>query len=130
LGPFHTHEAQDMNHGDLVHRDPDGEPCLIVCSVKDTAGNPITAVKIDTWETDSHGRYDVQYEDHDGPNGRAVLYSDEKGAFWFKAIVPTPYPVPSDGPVGVLLRILNRHPMRPSHIHFMFTKPGYDHLIT
>jgi protocatechuate 3,4-dioxygenase beta subunit len=82
------------------------------------------------WETDSNGFYDVQYTERDGPNGRAVLHSDDQGNFWFKAIVPVPYPVPHDGPVGQLLRILNRHPMRPSHMHFMFEKPGYDHLIT
>lgn len=25
---------------------------------------------------------------------------------------------------------LHRHPFRPAHMHFMFEKPGYDHLIT
>jgi hypothetical protein len=28
------------------------------------------------------------------------------------------------------LRTLHRHPYRPSHMHFMFEKAGYDHLIT
>jgi len=130
LGPFHTHEAKDMAHGEIVHKDPDGEPCLVVCTVKDTSGRPIADAKIDMWETDSHGFYDVQYNERDGPNGRAVLKSDHNGDFWFKAIVPVPYPVPHDGPVGILLKILERHPMRPSHMHFMFEKPGYDHLIT
>ena len=119
-----------MGHGDVVHKDPDGEPCLVICTVKDTAGLPVTDAKIDMWETDSHGFYDVQYNERDGPNGRAVLRSDNNGDFWFKAIVPVPYPIPHDGPVGNLLKLLNRHPMRPSHMHFMFEKPGYDHLIT
>lgn len=130
MGPFHTHEAKDTELGEVVHHDPDGQPCLISCTVKDTSGKPLTNVKIDVWETDSHGKYDVQYEDRDGPDGRAVLYSNDQGEFWFKAIVPTPYPVPHDGPVGILLNLLNRHPMRPSHVHFIFTKPGYDNLIT
>jgi protocatechuate 3,4-dioxygenase beta subunit len=130
LGPFHTHEAESVEHGELVHNDPEGEPLLVMCTVKDTAGNPITDVKIDIWETDSTGHYDVQYAEREGPNGRAVLRTDEKGDFWFKAIVPVPYPVPHDGPVGRLLKILHRHPYRPSHVHFMFEKPGYDHLIT
>ncbi|KAK5195063.1 hypothetical protein LTR99_002697 [Exophiala xenobiotica] len=130
LGPFHTHEAEVVRHGETVHHDPEGEPCLIVCTVKDTAGKPVPDAKIDMWETDSKGFYDVQYAERDGPDGRAVLRSDENGDFWFKAIVPVPYPVPHDGPVGILLQILNRHPMRPSHMHFMFDKQGYDHLIT
>jgi len=130
LGPFHTHEAETVEHGELVHHDPRGTPCLIVCTIKDTAGQPIDNCQIDIWETDSSGHYDVQHVDRDGPDGRAVLHSDNNGDFWFKAIVPVPYPVPHDGPVGIVLRALNRHPMRPSHVHFMFEKPGYDHLIT
>lgn len=110
--------------------DPGGEPCIVVCTVKDVEGNPIDGVKIDIWETDSTGRYDVQYNERDGPDGRCVMKSDNDGFFWFKAIVPVPYPIPHDGPVGKLLKLLGRHPWRPAHMHFMFEKPGWDHLIT
>ncbi|KAJ9631754.1 hypothetical protein H2203_000154 [Taxawa tesnikishii (nom. ined.)] len=130
LGPFHTHEAEDEPNGGTISHDPDGEACLVLCTVKDTAGKPIQGVKIDIWETDSKGFYDVQYADRKGPDGRAVMKSDAEGAFWFKAIVPVPYPIPHDGPVGKLLKKLKRHPYRPSHMHFMFEKEGYDHLIT
>jgi protocatechuate 3,4-dioxygenase beta subunit len=130
LGPFHTHEAELVKHGDLISQDSEGEACLVVCTVKDTAGKPIQGVKIDVWETDSKGFYDVQHADRQGADGRAVLESDEAGLFWFKAIVPVPYPIPSDGPVGKLLGLLKRHPWRPSHMHFMFEKTGFDHLIT
>ena len=87
-------------------------------------------VKIDIWETDSKGFYDVQYPGREGPDQRAVMKSDGEGVFWFKAIVPVPYPIPHDGPVGKLLKMLKRHCFRPSHMHFMFEKEGYDHLIT
>lgn len=130
LGPFHTHEAQLEGNGGTISHDPEGEPCLVLCTVKDTAGKPIDNVKIDIWETDSKGFYDVQYAERDGPDGRAVMKSDNDGIFWFKAIVPVPYPIPHDGPVGQLLKKLKRHPYRPSHMHFMFEKPGYDNLIT
>ncbi|KAI9814240.1 MAG: hypothetical protein M1827_003406 [Pycnora praestabilis] len=130
LGPFHSHEAEVMSNGDTMAHDPNGDPCLVVCSVKDVAGNPIEGVKIDIWETDSSGHYDVQYADRKGPDGRCVMKSDKEGIFWYKAIKPVPYPIPHDGPVGKLLEKLHRHPWRPSHMHFMFEKPGYDHLIT
>jgi protocatechuate 3,4-dioxygenase beta subunit len=87
-------------------------------------------VKIDIWETDSSGHYDVQYAERDSPDGRAIMESDEKGVFWFKAIRPVSYPIPHDGPVGQLLKKLHRHPWRPAHMHFMFQKEGWDHLIT
>ena len=130
LGPFHTHEAVDMDHGASISADPDGKPMLVACSVKDTQGKPIAGVKVDVWETDSKGFYDVQYAGHEGPDGRAVVRTNDDGVFEFKAIVPVPYPIPNDGPVGKLLGKLKRHPWRPSHFHFMFEKPGYDHLIT
>ncbi|MCJ1421544.1 hypothetical protein MMC32_007908 [Xylographa parallela] len=130
LGPFHSHEAADMQHGDAVSHDPQGEPCLVVCRVADVHGTPVPGVKVDVWETDSSGHYDVQYAERDGPDGRCVLRSDADGAFWFRAIKPVPYPIPHDGPVGQLLKQLHRHPYRPAHMHFMFEKEGWDHLIT
>lgn len=130
LGPFHTHEAETISNGQIMSSDPQGESCLVICKITDAQGNPIEGVKVDIWETDSTGHYDVQYSVRDGPDGRCVMKSDEKGGFWFKAIVPVPYPIPHDGPVGQLLKLLNRHPWRPAHMHFMFEKPGWDHLIT
>ncbi|RFN53265.1 putative hydroxyquinol-1,2-dioxygenase [Fusarium flagelliforme] len=130
LGPFHTHEAEHVGEGSLISQDPDGEPLLVLCTLKDIDGKPIDGASIDVWETDSKGFYDVQHADRNGPDGRAVLKSDNEGNFWFKAIVPVPYPIPHDGPVGKLLKVLGRHPYRPSHMHFMFKKDGYDPLIT
>ncbi|KAJ9367708.1 hypothetical protein DTO282E5_7634 [Paecilomyces variotii] len=130
LGPFHTHEAEEMVAGSALSQDPKGEPLLVICTLKDTQGRPIPDCKIDIWETDSTGHYDVQYAERNGPDGRCIMRSDKDGIFWFKAIKPVPYPIPHDGPVGRLLKKLHRHPYRPSHMHFMFEKPGYDHLIT
>ncbi|KAK2595496.1 hypothetical protein QQS21_006771 [Conoideocrella luteorostrata] len=130
LGPFHTHEAENVQHGSSISADKDGEEMLVFGTIKDTKGNPIPDVKVDVWEADSKGFYDVQRADHDGPDGRGVVHSDENGEFFFTGIVPPCYPIPHDGPVGKLLQKLGRHPYRPSHFHFMFEKAGYDHLIT
>ncbi|KAL9568897.1 hypothetical protein ACKAV7_006962 [Fusarium commune] len=113
LGPFHAHGAENIASGDTISHDPDGEPLLVVCTVRDSQGNPLEDVEVDIWETDSKGFYDVH-----------------EGNFDFKAIVPVPYPIPGDGPVGDLLKALNRHIYRPSHMHFKFKKAGYDPLIT
>ncbi|KAM0426600.1 hypothetical protein ACHAPT_008294 [Fusarium lateritium] len=130
LGPFHTHDAPEVPHGDSISSDAKGEPLFCLCTVKDRQGNPIEGVKVDVWETDSSGFYDVQHSDRSEPAGRAILSTDSEGKFWFKAIVPVSYPIPSDGPVGKLLTRLNRHYWRPAHMHFMFDKVGWDHLIT
>ncbi|KAF2133522.1 aromatic compound dioxygenase [Dothidotthia symphoricarpi CBS 119687] len=131
LGPFHTHDAATLTPGSSISGDPNGDPLLVLCSVKTTSGQPLADVKVDVWETDSHGKYDVQYADRgDKADGRAIIRSDAHGVFWFNAIVPVPYPIPSDGPVGQLIAKLGRHCWRPSHMHFMFEKEGFDNLVT
>ncbi|KAF1947854.1 aromatic compound dioxygenase [Clathrospora elynae] len=131
LGPFHTHDAPADHNGTSISADPNGDPLLVLCTVKTTAGDPIQGATVDVWETDSSGKYDVQYEDRGvKADGRAVVTSDKEGVFWFKAIVPVPYQIPDDGPVGQLLERLGRHCWRPSHLHFMFGKAGFDNLVT
>ena len=130
LGPFHAHVSVTVSSGAAISHDRNGEPLLVYCTVKDSQGRPVVAVDIDVWETDSKGFYDVQYAGPERFDGRAVLSSDDHGEFHFKAIVPVPYPISDHGPVGKLLTVLERHQYRPSHMHFMFRKPGYDPLIT
>ncbi|KAL4801793.1 Intradiol ring-cleavage dioxygenase [Aspergillus unguis] len=128
IGPFHTH-AEDMEHGAMIHSDPDATKLLVIGSAKDTDGNPLADVKIDVWEGDSKGFYDVQ-NPGSAPDGRGVLRSDKNGEFYFQAIVPVSYPIPQDGPVNQMLKMLNRHPNRPGHVHFLLDKDGYEILTT
>ncbi|KAL2833738.1 Intradiol ring-cleavage dioxygenase [Aspergillus cavernicola] len=130
LGPFHTHDAIEMGCGAVLHSDPDAEQLFVLCSIKDTSGEPVGGVKVDVWEGDSKGFYDVQNPNREGPDGRGVLRSDGDGMFWFNAIVPVPYPIPMDGPVGKMLGALGRHPNRPGHVHFMLDRKGFDLLVT
>ncbi|KXH45518.1 dioxygenase [Colletotrichum simmondsii] len=130
LGPFHTHDAPTLENGANMSGDPEGEPLLVVCTIKDRQGNPISGVKIDIWETDSSGHYDVQHEGRTEASERCVMISDKEGRFFFQGIKPVSYPIPHDGPVGKLLSLLGRHCWRPAHLHFMFQKEGWDHLIT
>ena len=64
------------------------------------------------------------------PQARARLQTDSEGRFHFKTIVAEAYPIPTDGPVGELLRATGRHPWRPAHLHFMIKAPGFETLIT
>ena len=72
----------------------------------------------------------IQYEDREKADLRGIIKTGKDGSFAIKASKPVPYPIPSDGPVGKLLKRINRHPYRPAHIHFIIEKPGYDKLIT
>ena len=82
------------------------------------------------WETDGDGFYDIQYAEMDGPDFRAKLYTRDDGTYNFLACKPVSYPIPNDGPVGMLLRTLGRHWMRPAHMHFQINHPGYNTLVT
>lgn len=130
LGPFHTHDAPVLPNGSSMTADPEGEPMLALCTVKDSSGNPVPGVKVDIWETDSSGHYDVQHAGRDEPSERCVMITDDEGRFWFQGLKPVSYPIPHDGPVGKLLLMLKRHCWRPAHVHFMFGKEGWDNLIT
>lgn len=130
LGPFHSDEAEDIPNGEAISHDSRGELLLVLCTLKDTNGNPIEGARIDVWESDSTGNYDLQYDNRKGPDGRALLRSDKDGRFWFTGIKPVSYGVPTDGPTGDLLKLLHRHPYRPGHLHMIIEKPGYNRLIT
>ena len=72
----------------------------------------------------------MQYADLDRPQGRGHLSSDEQGRYWFWSVKPEAYPIPDDGPVGELLAATGRGPMRPAHVHFQITAPGYETVTT
>jgi protocatechuate 3,4-dioxygenase beta subunit len=63
-------------------------------------------------------------------NLRGRFRTSADGRYEFRSLKPKSYPVPNDGPVGVLLRAQGRHPYRPAHIHFMITADSYEPLIT
>ena len=86
---------------------------------------------MDVWQADTHGYYDVQQPGSQPlGNGRGLFTTDADGRFLFRTVVPSYYPIPTDGPVGTLLRAAGRHPNRPAHIHFIVTAPGYRDLTT
>jgi hydroxyquinol 1,2-dioxygenase len=62
--------------------------------------------------------------------GRGHLFSGAGGEYDFWSVRPAAYPIPHDGPVGQLLAATGRSPMRPAHVHFMVTAPGFKPLIT
>jgi hydroxyquinol 1,2-dioxygenase len=129
FGPFFIDDAPlIVNGGDIAGGAP-GEPCWVEGSIKDTNGNPIPNARIEVWEADDEGLYDVQHDDG-RLYGRAYVFSDADGNYRFWALTPTPYPIPNDGPVGQLLDAVGRSPYRAAHLHFMVDAEGYRTLVT
>ncbi|KZF09437.1 MAG: dioxygenase [Rhodococcus sp. (in: high G+C Gram-positive bacteria)] len=129
FGPFFVDDAPRIDNGGDAAGGAAGQPCWVEGTVRDTDGNPIPDARIEIWEADEDGFYDVQYDDA-RVSGRAHLHSNEEGRYWFWALTPTPYPIPHDGPVGRMLAATGRAPMRASHLHFMVSAPGLRTLVT
>jgi hydroxyquinol 1,2-dioxygenase len=129
VGPFFLEEAPLIETGGDIARGAAGEPCWVEGLVTDSAGNPVPAARVEVWEADADGLYDVQYADA-RVAGRGHLFTDDQGRYAFWGVKPTPYPIPHDGPVGALLRAVGRSPMRAAHLHFMVSAPGLRTLVT
>jgi hydroxyquinol 1,2-dioxygenase len=130
FGPFFVEGAPEVANGADLGAGAPGQPCLMGGRILDTTGRAIAGAVIDMWQADENGLYDVQYADLSAPRGRGRLHSEIDGRFWFWSVLPVAYPIPTDGPVGDLLRAGGRGPMRPAHVHFRVTAPGYETLIT
>ena len=89
----------------------------------------IAGARIEVWEADEDGFYDVQYDDG-RTAARGWLRSGADGEYEFWSVRPAPYPIPGDGPVGELFAATGRSPMRPAHVHFKVDAPGHRTLIT
>jgi hydroxyquinol 1,2-dioxygenase len=129
FGPFFVENSPEAPIGGDIALGASGEPCRVDGTVVDTAGRPVPGARIEVWEADGHGRYDVQYDDG-RTAARAHLFTDDDGRYSFWGITPTPYPIPHDGPFGELLAATGRSPMRASHLHFMVTAEGFRRLVT
>lgn len=129
LGPFHRAGAPQYALGESIAQHAgDGVPCRVSGTVRDRAGRPVAGAKLDVWEAGADGFYDSQKGD--AMNLRGVFRTGRDGTFHFRCARPESYPVPHDGPVGRMLTATGRHPMRPPHLHFWISAPGFKPLIT
>jgi hydroxyquinol 1,2-dioxygenase len=131
LGPFHMTESPVRELGANIDLLGGGEPCVVSGRIVSGVGTPLPGALLDVWQADGNGFYDVQQPDVQPPgNGRGLFTTDAEGRFWFRTCVPSPYPIPTDGPVGELLKATGRHPYRPAHIHFIASADGHTPVTT
>jgi|HubBroStandDraft_5_1064220.scaffolds.fasta_scaffold55102_2 hydroxyquinol 1,2-dioxygenase len=134
FGPFFVNGAPEYENGNDISNGASGEPCFVSGRILGVDGSPVASARIDVWQSDEDGFYDVQRppESSSTPAHRARgrLSSAADGSFHFRSILAVAYPIPHDGPVGQLLEALGRHPWRPAHLHFMIAAPGYETLVT
>lgn len=129
LGPFYVENPPRAGIGEDITWGAQGEPLFVEGRVTREDGQPFANVTVDVWQSDGDGFYDVQ-KSEDSASLRASFKTDDQGYYAFWTVTPSPYPIPSDGPVGHMLELTGRHPYRPAHVHFMLKAAGYQTLVT
>ncbi|QTN36843.1 dioxygenase [Cognatishimia activa] len=130
LGPFHISGSPPLAVGGDMRKDFDAPVLLVEGTVKDTNGNPIPGATLDIWQTAPNGLYSSQDPDQDTYSFHGLQTVGEDGRYAFTTVRPVEYTVPSDGPVGDILRACGRHPWRPSHLHYIAEADGFKPLVT
>lgn len=130
LGPFHISGSPSLPFGGDMKRHYDGEVLVACGTVTDTAGNPIAGAEIDIWQTAPNGLYSSQDEEQDTFSFHGIQTTGPDGRYGFSTVKPVSYTVPTDGPVGDILRATGRHPWRPSHLHYIVKAAGFRPLVT
>lgn len=114
LGPFHEEGAPERTV--LAGEDEPGERLIVEGTVYEPdCETPISGAHLDVWQADVEGDYHGGEEDDYRLRGQ--MTTDEDGTYRFETIVPGNYPMP-DGQI------------RPAHIHFTVTQPGFSPLTT
>jgi protocatechuate 3,4-dioxygenase beta subunit len=142
-----THVTPSDVEGPLYRKDPpwrekpvkiyeeyegakNGDVLFVRGRVTSTDGAPLAGAILDIWQTGPDGGYDIWDERQPDFNFRGRFEVDEDGGYEFQTMVPKPYTVPTDGPVGRLLEAMGQHPWRPAHIHFKVQAEGHEPLVT
>ncbi len=130
LGPFYLDNAPRKGLGSDLAGPREGVSVLCHGIVRDTLGHALPGAIVDTWQADGAGTYPIQEEGQDKYDLRGIFEADEQGRYYYTTVLPKPYTVPYDGPVGRLLRAGDRHAWRPAHLHYMVRSPGMRSITT
>lgn len=106
LGPFYKRNAPRISH--LRGSDDPGLPVLVSGRIYDVRGNNLPHAKIEIWQANHLGRYDV-----DGYRYRSTIVSDDSAQYAFDSVMPGHYP-------GRVCQ----------HIHYLVSAEGHKPLTT
>jgi len=106
IGPFYKRLAPNSSH--LRAANDPGLGLAVSGRVLNTRGQTLTGAKVEIWQADHHGLYDL-----DGYRYRAALTADSAGLYKFESVMPGHYPA----------RVCQ-------HIHYIITADGHKPLIT
>jgi len=131
LGPFYRADAPWIEMGGDICRQKDvGTPTFVSGRVLSTDGSPVAGAVLDIWQVPANGRYENTDASQVEFNCRGRLRAADDGSYQFWTVKPVPYPIPKDGPAGLILDGAQRHNMRAAHVHIIVEAPGYEKVIS
>ena len=131
LGPFYRAGAPWIEMGgDICRQENAGTPTLVSGRVLSTDGTPVRDAVLDIWQVPANGMYENTDPSQTDFNCRGRLRAAKDGSYRFWTVKPVPYPIPKDGPAGLILDAAQRHNMRAAHIHVILEAPGYQKVIS
>ena len=129
LGPFwRMHSPRVENGGSIIRSDTPGPALFADFRVEDREGRPIAGAEIHIWHSSPVGLYENEDPEQADMNLRGRFTTDADGRIGFRSVKPAGYPIPTDGVVGRLLAVQDRHPYRPAHVHALVFREGYKTL--
>jgi hydroxyquinol 1,2-dioxygenase len=129
LGPFFRENTPRFEPGAQISKRDNAQQIALWGKITNAQGKPIANAQVTVWQTAADGRYDIQ-TDASTTDCRGIFFTDEQGNYLLRTVRPKGYYIPMDGPVGDMIRAQKRHGMRPAHIHFLISAPGYRELVT
>jgi hydroxyquinol 1,2-dioxygenase len=130
-GPFYRADVPEMENGADISRDGIGKRLKVSGRVTGLDGQAVARAMVEVWQANSFGVYENQQPDLQPEfNLRGRFVADHLGEFHFTTVCPSGYSLPDDGPVGRLLSAIGVTMVRPAHLHFRVTAPGYQILTT
>jgi len=128
-GPFHIADAPEIANGASMAGSAPGIPCFVSGKVRGLNGEPVGGAVLDLWQTDGEGLYEEQRRTVE-PWMRGIYHSQPDGSYSIRTVAPISYTIPMDGPIGEFFQRTNMSHMRPAHIHFAISAPGYHGVVT
>jgi hydroxyquinol 1,2-dioxygenase len=128
-GPFHIPDAPEVADGGDMAKGAPGIPCFVTGTVRGLNGEPVAGAVLDLWQTDGEGLYEEQRRTVE-PWMRGIYRSKADGSYSIRTVAPISYTIPMDGPIGEFFGHTNMSHMRPAHIHFAISAPGYHGVVT
>lgn len=126
-GPFYPGESKFTSDQDLTtvpgqRQRAKGQVIYVKGLVKNLNCEPIVNANVEIWQACESGRYNHRSDPNEAPLDPnfqywAEAFTNEKGEYLFKTILPGAYPADTDW-------------TRPPHIHYRISALGYRELIT